>query len=181
MPAPRQSPNSNVMVGDAARAKSIFTRQQGQGTYWFGKVIGAFAQLMNVAEQEGNTRLRNDLLALLEERLEGWFRSDGNGHFVQDARLGTLLGYPDEYGSVTNMNDHHFHYGYWLNAAAQVALRDPAWADKKRWGGMVDLIAADIATAGRGGADYPFVRNYDDGQAPRPISPFRYRRRHRGR
>ncbi|WP_437947150.1 glycosyl hydrolase [Sorangium sp. So ce296] len=24
-------------------------------------------------------------------------------------------------------NDHHFHYGYLINAAAMMALRDPAW------------------------------------------------------
>ncbi len=25
------------------------------------------------------------------------------------------------------MNDHHFHYGYWIRAAAEIGLRDPAW------------------------------------------------------
>lgn len=152
---------ASVMVGDKARSRTIFSRQQGQGTYWFGKAVGATAQLMNVAEQEGDSAMRDELLAMLKGRLEGWFRGDGTGYFVQDGRLGSLLGYPDEYGSVTNMNDHHFHYGYWLNAAAQVALRDPAWAAPGNWGGMVNLLAADIATPARDRADYPFVRNFD--------------------
>jgi endoglucanase Acf2 len=59
------------------------------------------------------------------------------------------------------MNDHHFHYGYWIRAMADIALRDPAWAAKARWGGMVDLLIADIATAERGRADFPFLRNFD--------------------
>ena len=24
------------------------------------------------------------------------------------------------------MNDHHFHFGYWIRAMADIALRDPA-------------------------------------------------------
>ncbi len=59
------------------------------------------------------------------------------------------------------MKDHHFHYGYWLNAAVHVALRDPAWATADRWGGMVGRIIADIASAERGRADFPFLRNFD--------------------
>jgi endoglucanase Acf2 len=42
-----------------------------------------------------------------------------------------------------------------------IALRDPAWASKSQWGGMVDLLIADIATTERGRADFPFLRNFD--------------------
>jgi endoglucanase Acf2 len=59
------------------------------------------------------------------------------------------------------MNDHHFHYGYWVMAAAHVALRDPDWASQEKWGGMVGKIIADIANDERGRADFPFLRNFD--------------------
>ena len=54
------------------------------------------------------------------------------------------------------MNDHHFHYGYWIRAAAEIALRDPAWIAPDKWGGMVELLIADIATTERGSAKFPY-------------------------
>ena len=72
-----------------------------------------------------------------------------------------MVTYPDEFFAVEQMNDHHFHYGYWIRAAAEIALRDPAWAAKDHWGAMVDLLVADIATTERGGTDFPFLRNFD--------------------
>jgi endoglucanase Acf2 len=152
---------SSVLGGDAAKARNIFSNQQGSGTYWYGKALSATAQLMCVAEQEGKLEMRDTLLKALEKRLETWFKGDDSSYFTQDARIGTVVGSMDEYGSITHINDHHFHYGYWLNAAAQVALRDPEWARKNHWGGMVDLIVADIATPERGRSDFPFLRNFD--------------------
>ena len=44
---------------------------------------------------------------------------------------------------------------------AEIAMRDPAWAAKERWGGMVDLLVADIATPQRGRKDFPsYLRGF---------------------
>jgi endoglucanase Acf2 len=75
--------------------------------------------------------------------------------------MGTVVGYPEEYFAVKQMNDHHFHYGYWIRAVAEIALRDPAWAARGRWGDMVDLLIKDIAFAERGKTEFPFLRNFD--------------------
>jgi len=150
----------SILVGDYAKSEQLFTKQ-GRGTYWFGKAIGAVAQLMSVAEAEGQTKKRDGLLAQLEERLESWFDGRHPHYFMHDAGLGTFVGLPQEYNSITSMNDHHFHYGYWVMAAAHVALRDPAWASNEKWGGMVGKIVADIANDERGRADFPFLRNFD--------------------
>ena len=130
--------------------------------YWQGKGLTRVTQLMAVAEQQGNIEGRDQLLALVKERMEFWFSGQSNAsYFLYDKGLGTMVSYPDEFFSVEQMNDHHFHYGYWIRAAAEIALRDPAWAAKDKWGGMVDLLVADIATTERGRADYPFLRNFD--------------------
>ncbi|MEY4728871.1 MAG: hypothetical protein RL020_29 [Pseudomonadota bacterium] len=153
---------ANVLVGDAARSRNMFSKQQGGGTYWHGKAFSALAQLMCVAEQNGDTALSKRLLTTLKERLELWFKGEGSSYFIQDnARIGTVIGSHDEFGSISHINDHHFHYGYWLNVAAQIALRDPEWVRNERWGGMVNLLVADIATSERGRADFPFLRNFD--------------------
>jgi len=153
---------ASIMEGDAARARGLYSSQLGNGTYWYGKALSATAQLMCVAEQEGDLSMRDTLLQSLKQHLEAWFKGDApNGYFVKNARTGTVVGYPEEYGSISHLNDHHFHYGYWINAAAQVALRDPAWAQQSHWGGMVDQLIGDIATSERSRPDFPFIRNFD--------------------
>ena len=130
--------------------------------YWQGKGLVRATQLAAVAEQQGDLKARDQLLELVRERLEFWFSGEGSrSYFHYDKKLGTVVGYPDEFFSVEQMNDHHFHYGYFIRAAAELALRNPAWAAKERWGGMVDLLVADIATTERGRADFPFLRNFD--------------------
>jgi endoglucanase Acf2 len=151
---------ASLLVGDLAKAPQLYNKR-GRGTYWIGKGLGATAQLMSVAEAEGKTKMRDELLESLKDRLESWFDGRGSTHFVQDSRLGTFVGVPGEYGSISAMNDHHFHYGYYVKAAAHVALRDPEWASQQQWGGMVGKVIADIATDERGRADFPFLRNFD--------------------
>jgi endoglucanase Acf2 len=56
------------------------------------------------------------------------------------------------------MNDHHFHYGYLIYAAAVVAADDPALADKIA--PVVDLVVADIAS-GTAEESFPQYRNFD--------------------
>jgi endoglucanase Acf2 len=162
---PLQDPSSkdavaSLLVGDEAKSGQLFTRM-GRGTYWVGKGLGATAQLMSVAEAEGDLKKRDKLLGTLKERLESWFDGKHGTYFAHDARIGSFLGVPQEYSSISNMNDHHFHYGYWVMAAAHVALRDPEWASEQKWGGMVGKIIADIATDERGRTDFPFLRNFD--------------------
>jgi len=157
--ASRESVDS-LLVGDYAKSNQLFAKQ-GRGTYWIGKALGAVAQLMSVAEAQGQMKTRDSLLATLKDRLESWFDGEHAYYFAQDSSLGTFIGLPQEYNSVTDMNDHHFHYGYWIMASAHVALRDPAWASNEKWGGMVGKIVADIANDERGRADFPFLRNFD--------------------
>ncbi len=151
---------NELLVGDRRRANSLFGKM-GNGTYWTGKALGAVAQLMAIAEQQGQEASALELEKILKQRMESWFSGRGLSYFAHDAGIGSVLGYPEEYFSVSAMNDHHFHYGYWIMAAAHVARRDPQWASQQRWGGMVNLLVRDIATSQRKRADFPFVRNFD--------------------
>ncbi len=130
--------------------------------YWQGKGLTRLTQLASVAEQQGDLDGRDQLLTMVKERMEFWFGGQSNkSYFHYDKGLGTVVSYPDEFFAVEQMNDHHFHYGYFIRAAAEVAMRDPAWAAKDKWGAMVELLIADIATTQRGRADFPFLRNFD--------------------
>jgi len=132
-------------------------------TYWIGKALNNLSNVLAVAEQLGETEKANILLQALKGVLEDWFSTDDreqDNYFYYDKEVGTLVGYPSNFGSDTQLNDHHFHYGYWINAAAQVALRDPEWAKDKNWGGMVKELIGDIACSDRSGERYPFLRNF---------------------
>ncbi len=137
-------------------------------TYWFGKQLGKLATLTPIAEQVGDTTAANKFRNDIKSGLQDWLKaSDSNGNlqsqrvFYYNNNWGTLLGYQDSYGSVVEMNDHHFHYGYFIKAAAEIARRDKTWASDAQWGGMVKLLISDIANHDRNDARFPFLRNFD--------------------
>ncbi|WP_137936838.1 glycosyl hydrolase [Chitinivorax sp. B] len=134
------------------------------GTYWLGKNLAKMSTLMLAADQQGDPVKANDFMGVLKNKLQDWFKSNDNSnrnYFHYDRRWGALIGYPEEYGSGPELNDHHFHYGYWVNAAAHIALRDPAWASPNQWGGMVNLLIRDFANSNQADAQFPFLRNFD--------------------
>jgi endoglucanase Acf2 len=108
------------------------------------------------------------LHAQLRQRLETWFTALNDagqlkqyGLFYYHAPWGTLIGYPASFGSDTDLNDHHFHYGYFIRAAAEVALRDPDWAADDQYGDLVKYLIRDIASPARDDPRFPFLRNFD--------------------
>ncbi|MBE3097987.1 MAG: glycoside hydrolase family 81 [Planctomycetes bacterium] len=142
--------------------------QPPKDTYWEGKRLGKLASLVPLAEQAGADDAAAKFLAEARQRLQDWFTATDAGGQVKRAGLfsynrpwGTLIGYPASYGSDTQLNDHHFHYGYFLKAAAEVARHDRAWASPKQWGRMVGLVASDIAEPAAAGAECPRLRCFD--------------------
>ncbi|WP_079023456.1 glycosyl hydrolase [Streptomyces odonnellii] len=130
-------------------------------TYWTGKALGKLAQLVPMADQIGETATRDKLIGLLKGRLEQWFTAGGANQFSYDTNWKTLTGYPASYGSDTELNDHHFHYSYYVYAAAIVAQYDQAWAAGSAWGGMVKTLVRDAANPSRDDTQFPFLRGFD--------------------
>jgi endoglucanase Acf2 len=133
-------------------------------TYWTGKALGRLAMLAPIADQLGRTADRNRLLDAIRGRLADWLTaSPGEAQrlFAYDATWDTLIGYPASYGADTELNDHHFHYGYFVLAAAVVAWYDPGWISQSRYGGMVELLVRDAANWTRTDSRFPFLRHFD--------------------
>lgn len=134
-------------------------------TYWAGKGLQRANSLVDLADQLGETRLRDSLILAMKVELESWFTARAGAGtknkklFAYDPRWGSLIGLPASYGSDAELNDHHFHYGYFVQAAATVARFDKNWA--KDWGPMVDLIIRDANGARRDDALFPFLRHFD--------------------
>ena len=134
-----------------------------EDTYWSGKEMGRLSELVHISNQIGHSEARDYFLDVVEAELQDWFdATDGTDkQFFYNSEWGTLQGYPASFSSETQINDHQFHYGYFVQAAATIAEFDPAWAAPDQWGGMVDLLIADVANPGRGDGMFPYLRNFD--------------------
>ena len=146
---------------DSARAKRMML-EIGIGPYWQGKGLQRISQLMNVAHAEGQSEITARLLQTIQKRAEQWLKGDdASTYFYYDKPTGTLVAYPEEYDAVRDMNDHHFHYGYWIRSAGDIGLQDKAWISQEKFGGMIDFLVEDIATTTRGIAEFPYLHNFD--------------------
>jgi endoglucanase Acf2 len=146
----------------AVRANPMDKR--GDDTYWTGKGLGRAARIAEIADQVGDTTTRDAALAAIKSSLTDWFTAPTGETarlFYYDANWGTLIGYPASYGSDQELNDHHFHYGYFVAAAATLAKFDPAWASNSQYGGMVDLLIRDADNYDRSDARFPYLRDFD--------------------
>jgi endoglucanase Acf2 len=131
-------------------------------TYWEGKHLGKLATLSGIAEAAQAPELQRAFVAEIKRRLEEWFTATPDKPqpvFYYNTNWGTLVGSRPSYGSDRPLNDHHFHYGYFIRAAAEVARLDPAWV--KSWGPMVNLLIRDIASPDRRDPLFPYLRCFD--------------------
>ncbi len=142
---------------------STLTSQLPQDTYWAGKALGRLAQLALLADQAGHTNARNAFLNVIKGDLADWF-TVGNGtgsHFAYDPNWATLLGTPGSFNLAAEMNDHHFHYGYFVMAAAVVAMFDEDWASDTGFGPMVELLIRDANSWDPADTLFPRLRSFD--------------------
>lgn len=131
-------------------------------TYWEGKHLGKLATLSGIADAAKAPELQDVFVTEIKRRLEDWFAATPGKDqpvFYYNASWGTLVGSKPSYGSDRPLNDHHFHYGYFIRAAAEVARLDPAWAEQ--WGPMVMMLIRDIASPDRRDAMFPYLRCFD--------------------
>jgi endoglucanase Acf2 len=135
-----------------------------QDTYYGGKDLGLVSSAIRVADQVGRTDVRDYLLTGLKQKLEDWLTAETGetgGVFYYNAAWGTLYGYPASFGTDSELNDHHFHWGYFVMAASVIAMYDPDWASTGRWGGMINLLIRDADSWDRSDPLFPFLRCFD--------------------
>ena len=139
-------------------------------TYWLGKQLGKWTSLSQISAECGKDDMRNIFAGRIKMALENFFtptnrtgslKTSRDGVFYYDTNWGTLIGYPASYGSDDQLNDHHFHYGYFIRAAGEIVRQEPDWGRDEKWGGMVKMLIRDIANPDRSDAMFPFLRNLD--------------------
>src|SRR5581483_8552362 len=79
-------------------------------------------------------------------------------NFYYDTSKTSVIAKNPEFGNEV-LNDHHFHYGYYIRTAAVLANYDPASLDKNKL--MIDMMVQDIANDNRSSDQFPYLRNFD--------------------
>jgi endo-1,3(4)-beta-glucanase len=133
--------------------------------YWSGKDLTKLARLALIAEELGETAIMNTMLDRLKSKLERWLNAENAGdRLAYDRTWGgvvndCVLSDPDcDYGQGV-YNDHHFHYGYHVYAAAVIARLDPAWVDQ--YGEKVMWLIRDYANPYRNDPYFTRFRAFD--------------------
>ena len=130
-------------------------------SYNEGQLMNRLVQTARIAHKIGDTEARDKMIATVKERLEDWLSYEAGEVaflFYYNNTWSTLLGYPGGHGQDTNINDHHFHWGYFIHAAAFIEQFEPGWANQ--WGEMVNELVKDAASPSRTDNKFPFLRNF---------------------
>jgi endoglucanase Acf2 len=172
-PATLDHHEEHALLQQVANEPQHFTQPD---TYNHGKSLNRLAQLLPLSSIDGYASLSSLLTSTLRNQFALWSAPGDRAlhRFVYDPAWGTLIGYPASFGSNTQLNDHHFHYGYWIGSAALLGLYDPAWPRKPENAAFVHELIADIATLSPNDTRYPMLRSFDaytghswaSGQAP---------------
>lgn len=127
--------------------------------YWEGKNLNRIAQLVHLADQQDMIVQRDSFLTYLKATLEDWFDGQYPHVFYLDDNWDVLQAYPTSFGGDSQINDHHFHWGYLMMAASTIAQYDPTWAEG--FEGIVELLARDAANWDRTDSRFPYLRHFD--------------------
>ncbi len=130
-------------------------------SYNEGQVMNRLIQTARIADLMGDSAAVQTIVATIKERLEDWLTAESNERafiFYYNSTWSALIGYPAGHGQDGNINDHHFHWGYFIHAASFMEQFEPGWMDQ--WGDMINLLVRDAASDDRNDPKFPFLRNF---------------------
>jgi len=130
-------------------------------SYNDGQLMNRLIQTARIANKIGDLEARDSMLETIKSRLENWLTANSSEVafiFYYNDTWSTLIGYPAGHGQDYNINDHHFHWGYFIHAASFVEQFYPGWAND--WGEMVNHLVRDAASSDRNDSHYPFLRSF---------------------
>ncbi len=130
--------------------------------YWEGKNLHPLGMGALMADQMGETQLRDIFLERIKTILVNWFTYDGEddvSYFIYDEHWGTLYYSQSEFGANTAICDHHFTYGYFMFAATVLASYDGEFLNDYKE--MIELLIRDYANPSDSDSEFCRFRSYD--------------------
>ena len=131
----------------------ITTGAPGSKDYFLGVWFGRGTDLLQLAHALGYHNQEQQLLKFMEPLF-----TQSMGYFRYDASKTSVIATFPEFGNE-NLNDHHFHYGYYIRTAAVLVQLDPAYLAQLQT--PLNQMVADIGTYKRDSSQFPYLRNFD--------------------
>ena len=136
-------------------------------TYFGGKQLAAIARLALIADELGEEELAETYRTNLKGHIQPWLEEDGGTRtLLYDSTWGGIVDYqgindPGANFGMGYYNDHHFHLGYFIYAAAVLTKGDPAWYDEH--GEAILSLLRDFSNPATENGDpyFPYMRNKD--------------------
>lgn len=156
-------------AGESELSQDMKKQSDLNSMYYSGKALARFAAVVYAVHDIGNnatlaisglqklktafdTFVRNQqILPLLYESSWGGAVSSGT-YQTGDSGL--------DFGN-TYYNDHHFHYGYFVYAAAVIGYLDPSWLNQGTNKAWVNMLVRDYSNSVTTDAYFPFSRSFD--------------------
>ncbi len=142
-----------------------FTNFKATDTYFLGKELLKIAQLYNLCENLELNEQSQKLHKVLVQEFDTWRNNTVNNkrpasgkYFLYDDLIKGVVGYNTSFGSE-EFNDHHFHYGYFIQTAAIIARYDKEFLSKNEK--FINLILRDYVNLSRNDKKFPIIRNFD--------------------
>ncbi|WP_127844572.1 glycosyl hydrolase [Psychroflexus aestuariivivens] len=130
-------------------------------TYNEGQMMNRLIQTGRIADESGDIVARNKIVSTIKERLEDWLTAESGEVaflFYYNDTWTSMLGYPAGHGQDSNLNDHHFHWGYFIHAASFIEQFEPGWSNQ--YGEMINTLIRDAANTDRNDPLFPYLRNF---------------------
>ena len=102
--------------------------------------------------------MRDYILQALKELVGQWADVYTAQLMQYNPDFNTTYGFPTGYGAIQSFSDHHFHYGYFLRAAAAIGRYDRDWLNS--YLPFFERLLKDVANYNRTDTGYPFLRNF---------------------
>ncbi|MWC30984.1 hypothetical protein GON22_23115 [Paenibacillus sp. MMS18-CY102] len=133
--------------------------------YWEGKNLHPLAQAVLIADQLGETAIRDKSLSILKNILTNWYTYSGGWpndypfYLYYSPEWGAMQGDGGDHGMAKWMSDHHYVWSYYIYASAVLATYDKDFLNN--YGGMVEHLIRDVGNPSRTDSMYPFMRAFD--------------------
>lgn len=128
-------------------------------SYNDGLLLNRLTQVARIARQTGYADGLKRATDALKKQLERWLTyetGDTDFMFYYYKDWHTMVGFRAGHGQDSNINDHDFHWGYFVQAALFLGEEDSTWL--KNWGGLIDLLVRDANSPDRDDTMFPYLR-----------------------
>lgn len=155
-----------LQVAPVELKQDIESQSDLDSMYYSGKALSKFATLVYTVNQLGNdAEVANDAFQKLKKSFARFVANKQQYPLAYDAvwkGVVSTAGYKGDLNADfgnTAYNDHHFHYGYFIQAAAVIGALDPSWlAENKEW---VNMLVRDAGNSVENDTYFPFSRGFD--------------------